>query len=140
MEAPLACVLPDGLQARLSELKEKQQEIENKGKNKPNVFSSVLGLVGKATQWTIAVAALFLPEEFQLEQVLLMKLSDGIGFGLANREKTSSERVGKLQQEREVSLKLVKDEKTALVHAVDNFVVIQNKLDRDFPDSNLILT
>lgn len=139
VEAPLACVLPDGLQARLSELKEKQQETENKGKNKTNVFSSVLGFVGKATQWTIAVAALFLPEEFQLEQALLMKLSDGIGFGLANREKASSERTEKLQQEREASLKLVKDEETALIHAVDNFVVIQNRLERDFPDSELIL-
>ncbi|MDZ8082415.1 MAG: hypothetical protein RMX35_25545 [Nostoc sp. DcaGUA01] len=140
VEVPLACVLPDGLQARLSELKEKQEEIGKTAKNKPNIFSSVLGLVGKATQISIAVAAWFLPPEFQFEQALLYKLSEGIGFGLEGREKTSIEREEKLNQERNASLKLVKDEETALMHAVDNFAVIQNNLERYFPDSELILT
>jgi hypothetical protein len=140
VEVPLACVLPDGLQARFSELKEKQQEIENTDKSKVNIFSSVLGVVGKFTQWTVAIAALFIPPEFQLEQELLIKLSDGIGFGLAKREKGSLERAEQLKQERDDSLKLVKNEETALMNAVDNFLVIQNKLERDFPDSDLILT
>ncbi|MEA5619255.1 hypothetical protein VB711_15615 [Cronbergia sp. UHCC 0137] len=140
VEVPLACVLPDGLQARLSEVKEKQQEIEKTSKSKPNIFSNVLVFVGKAAQISINVASwAFIPPEFQVEKALLHKLSESIGLGLEGRRKASIEREEKLNQERNASLKLVKDEETALMHAVDNFAVIQNKFERVFPDSELIL-
>jgi len=137
VEAPLACVLPDGLKARLSELKEKEQEIEKTKKGKSRLFSNVLNFVGRAAQASLEFTRIFIvPVEFEFAPAIISKL---IGSGLENYQKASLERAEKLKQERDDSLKLVKDEETALTNAVDNFVLIQNKLEHDFPDSDLIL-
>ena len=137
VEAPLACVLPDGLKARLSELKEKQQEIEKTSQTKPSLLSNVIGFVGRAAQVSLEFTRIFIvPVEFEFAPAMISKLIDS---GLERRDAASFERAEKLKQELDASLEFVKDEETALTHAVDNFVVIQNKLERDFPDSDLIL-
>ena len=138
VEAPLACVLPDGLKARLSELKEKQQEIEKTNQTRPRLLSNVIGFVGRAAQVSLELTRIFIvPVEFEFAPAMINKLIDS---GFERRDAASLERTKKLKQERDASLKFVKDEETALTHAVDNFVVIQNRLERDFPDSDLILT
>lgn len=136
VEAPLACVLPDGLKARLSELEAQKQEVEKTGRKKLNLLSNVLGFVGRAAQISFEFTRFLVPEEFEFAPAIVAKL---IGSGLNKRDSASLVREEKLKQERENSLKLVKDEETALTHAVDNFVAIQNRLERNFPDSDLIL-
>lgn len=136
VEVPLASVLPDGLKARFYELKEKQEGVEKTGEKKLNIFSIVLQILGRAAQITLAVIA----PEFAVDPYLMQKLINTIGIGLKKDERVSLKRAQKLKKENDSSLKLVKDEETALMHAVNNFAIIQNKLERDFPDSELILT
>jgi GTPase SAR1 family protein len=143
LEAPLACVLPDGLQARISALHKKQEEIESmqiETKNMISEFISVFGKTGKTILDIFGGLAFLLPDEYQFARPIVAILSQGINYGVGKHEKSLIERSEKLKKEREVSMKLVKDEESSLQHAVYNFALIENKLMRNFPESELILT
>lgn len=143
LESPLACVLPDGLQARISALQKKQGEIEKMPIETRNMLSSIIYGLGRTGQTILGVfgaLAFLLPDEYQIARPVVAVLSQGINYGVGKHEQSLAERAEKLKQEREASLKLVKDEASSLQHAVYNFAVIENKLMRNFPESELILT
>ncbi|MUG94132.1 hypothetical protein F7734_17750 [Scytonema sp. UIC 10036] len=141
VEVPLACVLPDGLKAKLVELAQQKKQLETQQIGKTNIFSNFLGLAGQFfvdTALGFALDALFpfLPPEFQFTKHIFDKVDNGIFSSINKNHKNKLEVLG---AEREKSLNLVKDEETALNHAFDSFLYIEQKLDRDFPESDLLL-
>jgi hypothetical protein len=78
----------------------------------------------------------YLPGELKIAKPLLNKLDDLL-FSQARIK--NQENLDKLRAERDSSLKIVTDEATALTHAIDSFLYIQDKLELDFPESELIL-
>ena len=46
-------------------------------------------------------------------------------------------RIEELNRKQQESLKKVKDEESALTHAVDSFIYIQSYLNTDYPESDL---
>lgn len=139
VEVPLACVLPDGLKAKLSELAEQRKQLETQKVDQGNIFSNLLKF---PSQFFVDTALNFvldkyLPENFQLAKSILNQVDD---FLFSTINKNNQERLEKLKLDREKSFNLVKDDETALNHAVDSFLYIQEKLDQDFPDSDLLLS
>lgn len=142
LETPLACVLPDGLQARISALQRKQAEIKENPIGTQNVLSSIVFAFSKTSQTILDVfgaLSFLLPDEYQFARPVVTILSRGISYSVENYEQSLKERAENLNQERTASLKLVNDEASSLQHAVYNFAVIENKLMRNFPESELIL-
>jgi hypothetical protein len=121
VEVPLAYVLTDALQKELSLLEKKR--LENFS-NKLLKFVSDMILAPST-----GVIIQHLPEPYKIDNDILQRLVDITEKGVQKVEDWR-----RLQAE---SLKKVKDEKTALDHAVNSFKCIQAKLNNDFPASDL---
>ncbi|TAE60617.1 MAG: hypothetical protein EAZ76_02505 [Nostocales cyanobacterium] len=138
-EVPIACVFPDGLKARINHIKKKQQELD-KDKNKDNsfgiffdIFNNIRPLFGIADEYLFP----FLPPQYQLAKSLFYKLAPII-TQIANKQyEEMQKRTEELNRKQQESLKQVKDEETALTHAVDSFLYIQSYLNTDYPESDL---
>ena len=95
------------------------------------VFDNVVPFIDLCSPFILPLLPL-LPPPYQLAVPIL----EGIVFGVNEVGKKESE---KFWQEQEKSFQKVKDEETALKHAIDSFLYIQSKLMQNFPDSELIL-
>ncbi len=146
VEAPLAYVLSDGLRSRLSELLHQQPE-QNPPKNNSGqndwFLKAIMPILPFALNLSLqeALQALphVLPQDYQFCKPILQSLVSLATSSFKGRTITAQQ-TEQQRRERDSSLKLVKDEETALKHAIDNFVLIQNRLQQYFPESELVLT
>jgi hypothetical protein len=139
-EAPLACVFPDGLKARINELRQKQKQLEQKKvENQWQLIASVLETVRPIAGVAYGLFLEFLPLQYRLAKPMLEKLGKVLEEVADKGGKEFEKRAERLQKEQQESLRQVKDESTALKHAIDSFLYVQSLLIRDFPDSDLSL-
>ncbi len=133
-EVPLACVFPDGFKARLNQLRREQLQGKNKKDNHlDNFINLVINVAPSVFDIAYPVLLELLPGQYKLARPILEK----VGESLKRALKETDERTEKFRKEQENSFKQVKDEETALKHAVDSFLYIQSYLIRDFPESDL---
>ena len=135
IEVPLACVLPDGLKDQINDFRKKEER--NNKPDKDPILLRVISIVKPIVAVLRGLANLIPSEEAVVGKTVLITLSHFISYGIERHEQSLKERAEQLRKKREESLKLVKDEKSSLEHAVYNFVLIENKLMRDFPKSDL---
>lgn len=159
VEVPLACVLIDGLKGQVSKLKEEQEKILQR----PTEVKPKYGIFGKVDQLlsntvlsvTATVIRQFLlanlPQKYKINNFALQRFIDLTEKGVetvegkiqrtqkeaARIQEQAAQETEKLRQQQEQSLKVVKDEETALDHAINSFLFIQNKLITNFPASDL---
>lgn len=159
VEVPLACVLTDGLKAQVNKLKEEQEKILQR----PTEVKPKYGFFGKVDQFlsntVLSASALVirqfllanLPDKYKINNSTLQKLIDLTETSVqtvegkiqrtkeevAKKQEEAAQETEKLRRLQEESLKVVKDEETALNHAVDSFLYIQQKLVSNFPASDL---
>ncbi len=138
VEVPISCVFPDGMKAQLGELSQKREQLENQKIGQQNMFWQFIQTSGNFVLDVVLDELLdkYLPSDLKIAKPLLTKLDDLL-FSQARMK--NKENLDKLRDERDISLDKVKDEVTALSHAIDSFLYVQEKLDLDFPESELIL-
>ena len=139
-EVPIACVLPDGVKAKLNEMTEERKQIENKNIDNQSVALKILKFARPVADIALEIALdkiIPLPDEYRFSKPILNKIDD-VFFSRFIRHEQG--KLDKLRQERDKSLQQVKDEETALNHAIDSFLYIGEKFEQDFPESNLIVS
>ncbi|MFB2836531.1 hypothetical protein [Floridanema evergladense] len=155
VEVPLACVLIDGVESQIIKLKAEQEKIIRlPTKVKTNL--SILDQVDRVWSKTFialstAVIRPFLPDKYKITNDALQKLLDFAEKGvqhieekaqikqeqISKKEEEAAQETERLMRLQAESLKKVKDEETALNHAVNSFLNIRQKLIKDFPASDL---
>lgn len=158
VEVPLAFVLTDGLKAQINQSKKKQEEIHQR----PTEIKAKYGFLNQLDQflsntvlpgYTTMIRQLLLvnlPEKYRNNSALqeLIKLTEESAKTVEKKIERTQEEVARKQEQatqetarlrrlQEESLKVVKNEETALSHAVNSFLHIQQKLEENFPESNL---
>jgi len=136
VEVPLACVLPDMIQTKLKEIMEQKEEISDISIDvEANVtFWDWLGeIVGEA----VSIVSQLLPKKYQLPADILERLIEFLDTPIEQKREVAKNRMLQLQREKEEALKKVTDEETALKYVIECFINIQNRLDYNFPESNL---
>ena len=137
VEMPIACVLPDQLTTQLQKIKEEEQRIQSRSiESEPNL--TIWDLIGEFVGSGLREVRKYLPAEYQFSDLLLKVLIDYAEMGVWDKRKESKQRADKFRQEKEDSLKLVQNEKTAIEHALRSFMYLISTLERDFPDSTLV--
>jgi GTPase SAR1 family protein len=136
VEVPLACVLPDMIQTKLKEIMQQRKEIYDTPIDvQANVsFWDWLGeLVGEA----VSTVSHLLPKKYQFAADILERLIEFLDTPIEQKREVANNRMSQLQREKEEALKKVTDEETALNYIINCFLNIQNRLDYNFPESNL---
>jgi hypothetical protein len=138
VEVPISCIFPDGIRAQLSELSQERKQLENKKIGQRNLVIQIMQTVGTFAVDVFVEQILkeYLPDDLEMAKPFLNKLDD---FLFSQVRIKNKENLDKLRAERDSSLEKVKDETTALTHALESFLYIQDKLEYDFPESELIL-
>lgn len=141
MELPIACVLPDKLTVQLKEVIDRIHHEED-NIDKPNIFSFIFNVPGSLIDLFAGIAINEIVED---EEEMLFKYIKKFGlqalvFLAQGMRKSAKEKAEKFRKQRDSSLKAVKDEKTALEHAKNSFLYIQNELYRKYPHSELNLS
>ena len=135
VEVPIACVLPDGLKPKLSEINKKRHELEKNLGTTNTVLKrwKVVKPVVDLGLEIILEIVIPLDQEYKFAKVIINKLDD-ILFSRVIKG------LDELREEKEKSLQQVKDDETALNHAINSFLYIEQKLEKDFQESNLIVS
>ncbi|MBD1805337.1 GTPase domain-containing protein [Microcoleus sp. FACHB-SPT15] len=145
IEAPLACILPDKVQAVLTQkIEENKNLFEQNNQSiddstKIGFWDSVLDLFGGGVELFRKVIAADLPPEFRFTDSLLKKISEAAKAGAQQTREQEAQRIAELERQREVSLKAVQDEHSALNYAIESFLEIQARLDKAFPASMITI-
>ncbi|MDX2254777.1 MAG: hypothetical protein NW214_04610 [Pseudanabaenaceae cyanobacterium bins.39] len=136
VEVPLACILPDEIQKMMKELIEKREsELKTPIEVKPN-----LNFVDELLQFFadgMKTVQEFLPRKYQFADNTLETLITWARTPAQQKVDFAARRTEELRREQAESLKRVADEETALAHAINCFVSIQNQLIYRFPASEL---
>jgi alpha-galactosidase/6-phospho-beta-glucosidase family protein len=144
VEVPLACILPDMIQLTLSELLKKEER-----ESKPEVpvsanlswWDKLQKYVGGGVKAIASAAQAFLPEKFSFAADVLEELinivDDELTRPIYEKEEEAKKKTEELKQKKAESLQKVADEKTALLHSVNCFRAIIDRLEKDFPASRL---
>ncbi|MEA5592840.1 GUN4 domain-containing protein [Rivularia sp. UHCC 0363] len=155
VEVPLACVLPDRLQQQLHQIQREQKKLEeqnkkiNGGKNIAiDLLLGSLNILGYGINGINGfVADNDIIEILELEELLpelkrikyLTKAASKTNnFFLKRIQEFSEKMATKTQKTREETLKAVKDEQSALSHAVKVFKDCETELIDRFEDSKLV--
>jgi len=158
VEVPLAFVLTDSLQAKISQLKMEQEEISRR----PTEIKPKYGFLNRLDQLLSNTVLpsynalinqfliINLPEKYKNNSALkeLIKLTEQsvkvvdkkierTQEEVARKQEQAAQETARLRRLQEESLKVVNDEETALSHVVNSFTHIQKKLAENFPESDL---
>ncbi len=149
VEVPIACVLPDEFKAKLSEVAKQREKLGKQGQNigKLQTFLDGLDKVTSALTLGLKVAIegvfIVIPPPFNIvgmsKPIFEKLLTNSLGYQLKKIKKSTQEISEMLRQTRDASLEMVKNKETALEHAIDSFLYIQNELSRRFPESEIFL-
>jgi hypothetical protein len=150
VEVPLACILPDLIQADCKEAIDKMREELNSPIGvKANLqwweqVGQVVGGVLKASQDILPMLGdLFLPRKYTAFQDVVLKMvefaSEYAEAPAKQKQEAADKRSEELSKEREELFKKVEDEETAFKYALNCFLSVQNDLIRNFPESDLKL-
>ncbi len=150
VEVPLACILPDLIQADCKEAIDKmREELNSQIEVKANLqwweqVGQVVGGVLKAGQDILPILGdLFLPRKYTALQDVVLKMvefaSEYAEAPAKQKQEAADRRSEELSKEREELFKKVEDEETAFKYAVNCFLSVQNDLYRKFPESDLKL-
>ncbi|MFB8795075.1 MAG: hypothetical protein U7126_12845 [Microcoleus sp.] len=150
VEIPLACILPDLIQADCKEAIDKMREQANRPiEVKANLqwweqVGQVVGGVLKASQDILPILGdLFLPRKYTAFQDVVLKMvefaSEYAEAPAKQKQEAADKRSEELSKEREELFKKVEDEETAFKYALNCFLSVQNDLIRNFPKSDLRL-
>jgi len=136
VEVPLACILPDMIQAMIEDLVEKRKsELETPIEVKPDI--GFLDFLGQLFAGGLKVVQDFLPRKYQFADDVLKTLIEWAETPAQQKVAFAAKRTEELRREQAESLKRVADEETALAHSINCFVSIQNQLAYRFPASEL---
>jgi hypothetical protein len=146
VQVPLACVLPDGLKARILELKTQQEklaQIEVKVKSKSGGLWSRVDefITNTMVAWSAAFVKANLPNKYQLSQEWINWADKKVQVTQEKSIKREVEAAKKTEERirrKEESIKQVKDEETALNHAIGRFIEIIELLDENFSASIIL--
>jgi hypothetical protein len=150
VEVPLACILPDLIQADCKEAIDKmREELNSPIEVKANLqwweqVGQVVGGVLKASQDILPMLGdLFLPRKYTAFQDVVLKMvefaSEYAEAPAKQKQEAADKRSEELSKEREELFKKVEDEETAFKYALNCFLSVQNDLIRNFPESDLKL-
>ncbi len=132
VEVPLACVLPDGLSARIKQLKAQHEQLIKL----PDPTKSKLPILSQVVEFTVSLLSSFLPDEYRFGGVILNRAVSLAGGGLRRKD---AQRTEQFRRQRDASLRAVKNEHTAIEHTINSFWTIQSTFIDAFPDSELLL-
>jgi hypothetical protein len=136
VEVPLACILPDMIQVMMEELiRKRKSELETPIEVKPNI--GVLDFLGQLFAGGLKIVQELLPPKYQFAGETLETLIEWAETPAQQKIALAARRTEELRREQAESLKKVADEETALAHAINCFVSIQNQLVYRFPASEL---
>jgi hypothetical protein len=136
VEVPLACILPDMIQAMIEDLvKKRESELETPIEVKPDI--GFLDFLGQLFAGGLKVVQDFLPRKYQFADDVLKTLIEWAETPAQQKVAFAARRTEELRREQAESLKRVADEETALAHSINCFVSIQNQLAYRFPASEL---
>ena len=155
VEVPLSCVLIDGLKVELDKIRERQQQVVRQSTDVLPKFGLLEQVNQLLTNTVLAFSAKavrsLLLDKYQFDNETLQKLinlTDKKVSVVEKQVRQTQEEVAKVKAEavreseqlrlqKEESLKKVNSEATALNYIIERFVAIQQKLDREYPESNL---
>jgi hypothetical protein len=138
LEVPFACVLIDAVKAKKKEIEEAKEKLENQNieteKSWLSIFQERFDIV-----WNLLLGE-WLPSSDDITVNVIKSLLEGLDDILFTEYRKREEgRLEKLRQERDNSLRQVTNDVGALIHAINSFLYIQQKLEEDFPESDLSL-
>jgi len=139
VEVPLACVLPDALLKRVSDLKKQEKEITEMVVTAKPRFGGFLTVIDEfLTNTVVKFMKENLPENYQFSPDVLnwaeqkiQKAQEQINQRELEAAKITQEQI--VQRDR--LFKDVKNEETALNYLMNQFLTITSSLDADFPAS-----
>jgi hypothetical protein len=135
VEVPLSCVFPDSWLTRIKQLKAAESKLKSQSVQKTASKFIQFGQVG---QFILNLSGRLLPADLAEFQIGTFVAQSIIGVLTRNAAQRNAQTTAKLRQEREATLKAVKNEESALNHAVNCFLVIQDEFLNHFPDSDLV--
>ena len=134
VEVPIACVLPDQLTFQQKKANEEQQNLAESGVSLTGAAGEIFNIVGQGLDGVSWVIDNFGSHTTSpITEILLEKaadLSKKLGYSLQKRAEERREQL-------ENSLQQVKDEQSALTHAIKSFSNIQQELLEKYPESEL---
>jgi len=128
IEMPLVCVLPDNFKAQIDSLKARQVQIQPHSSTLDRPLADLLGLVAGSV---VRFARGFLLGSYQFTDTVIDRLLNFVELSAGKRR----EEAERLRLQRENTLKAVRDEQTAVEHAITSYLVLVRQLERDFPES-----
>lgn len=139
VEVPLACVLPDALLKRVSDLKKQEKEITERVVTAKPRFGGFLTVIDEfLTNTVVKFMKENLPENYQFSPDVLnwaeqkiQKAQEQINQRELEAAKITQEQI----EQRDKLFKDVKNEETALNYLMNQFLTITSSLDADFPAS-----
>jgi len=141
VEVPLACVLPDALLKRVSDLKNQEKEIIDMVVTSKPRFGGFLTVIDEfLTNTFVKFLKEKLPENYQFSPEVLNWAEQKIQRAqeqINQRELEAARITQELVLQRDKLFKNVKNEETALTYLMNQFETIISSLDIDFPASKL---
>lgn len=142
VEVPVSCVLPDRLQQLFNERQKQEKKLEQQIKKSENGNIVVGALVGGLDILGVGLDGLGLLFEFddQFKAArLFTKATSMVNSLLKGGIRTIDQKINNAsRKKKEVTLQAVKNEQSALMHAVNVFYEFEQELLEIFPDSKLV--
>jgi len=136
VEVPLCCVLPDAFLAELNQLSHQETALGRPVVSHGPTYT-FWDKIGVFTGKTLRSVKGFLRSEYQLEDAILDGLIRYVESSARSKEHQALQEQNRLLEQQKMSLELVRDQQTAMKHAVDAFLYRATKLDVEFPESDL---
>ena len=143
VQVPVSCVIPDRLKQDIIANAKKEEMIANQNIGETDVVHKVLkrvSVAGPVIDLVVGgVVSIAMPDGGFLTKMIVNKFDNLLLVGVKEMVKANEKKLDALRQARDTFLKEVKDETTALKSAVVSFLSIEEKLTRDFPDSEMVV-
>ena len=141
VEVPVSCVIPDRLKQDIIANAKKEEKIANQDISGTGIVHKFLKSILFASPAIDIAVDLVVSTQVtdELGKVIANKFDDLVFSGIRKIVESNDKKLAELQEAKESSLKEVKDETTALKSAVESFLYIEEKLTRDFPDSEMLV-
>ena len=138
VEVPLACVLPDMIKQQIDEILNKHKAVQAKNiEVEPDI--NIFDWLGQLFAGGLKTVQDFLPRKYQFADDVLKTLIDWAETPVIQKVAFAARRTEELRREQAESLIKVANEESALAHAVNSFVSIDNQLSYRFPASELTI-